>query len=104
MSSSKPIGVDRENRWTRNSDERLENYYYESLTFSRHIIDWVFNEETMNSERLTEPSENAGTDPGTLSVSKWYQETTREDDISHFSSSSRVSDVFTGTNRSSYQG
>ena len=36
MSSSKPIGVDRVNKWTRNSAERLE------------------------PERLTEASENAG--------------------------------------------
>ena len=36
-------------------------------------------------------------------MSKWYQEPTREDDDSHSSSSSRVSDVFTGTSRTSYQ-
>ena len=104
MSSSKPIGVGRVNRWTRNSGERLENYCYESLTFSRHNIDLVFNEEALKPERLTEALENAGIDPCTLRVSERYQETTREDDDSHFSSSSRVSDVFTGTNRTSYKG
>ena len=36
-------------------------------------------------------------------MSKWYQEPTREDDDYHFSSSSRVSHVFTGTNRTSYR-
>ena len=91
------------NRWTRNSAQRLENYYYEARAFSRHNIDLVFDEETMKPERLTVARENAGIDPSTMRVSTWYQEPTREDDDSHFSSSSRVSDVFTGTNRTSYQ-
>ena len=102
MSSSKPIGVGRVNRWTRNPAERLENYYDESLAFSQHIIDLVFDEETMKPEQLTEAPANAGIDPGTMRVSRWYQEPSREDDHSHFSSSSRVSDVFTGTNTTSY--
>ena len=38
-----------------------------------------------------------------MRVSKWYKEPTREDDDPHFPSPSRVSDVFTGTNRTSYQ-
>ena len=101
MSSSKPIGIGRVNRWTRNSAERFENYYFESLAFSRHIIDLVFDEETMKPKQLTEVPANAGIDPGTMRVSRWYQEPTREDDDSHFSSASRVSDVFTGTNRTS---
>ena len=54
MTSSKPIGVGRVNRWLRNSAERLENHYYESLAFSRHNIDLVFDEENMKPERLTE--------------------------------------------------
>ena len=103
MSSSKPIGVGRVNRWTRNSAERLENHYYESLAFSRHNIDLVFDEENMISERLTVAPENAGIDPSIMRVSKWYQEPTREDDDPHIPSSIRVSDVFTGTNRTSYQ-
>ena len=86
MSSSKPIGVGRVNRWTRNSAERLENHDYESLAFSRHNIDLVFDEETVKPERLTEAPENAGIDLSTMRVSGWYQETTREDDDSHFSS------------------
>ena len=63
MSSSKPIGVGRVNRWTRNSPERLENYYYEALAFSQHNIDLVFDEETMKPERLTEAPKIAGIDP-----------------------------------------
>ena len=103
MPSSKPIGVGRVNRWTRNTAERLENHDYESLAFSRHNIDLVFDEETVKPERLTEAPENAGIDLSTMRVSEWYQETTREDDDSHFSSSSRVSDVFPGTSRTSHQ-
>ena len=38
-----------------------------------------------------------------MRVSTWYQEPTREDDDPHLPSSSRVRDVFTGTNRTSYQ-
>ena len=104
MSSSTPIGVGKVNRWTKNSAQHLENSYYEALAFSQQNIVLVFDEETMKPERLTEAPENASIDPGTMRVSKWYQEPTREDDDSHFSSSSRVSDVFTGTNKTSYQG
>ena len=57
----------------------------------------------MKPERLTEAPENAGSDPSTMRVSKWYLKPTREDDDSQFSSSSRVSYVFTGTSRTSYQ-
>ena len=103
MSSSKPIGVGRMNRWTRNAAQRLKNYYYEALAFSRHNIDLVFDEGNMKPERLTEAPENAGIDLSTMRVSKWYQEPTRDDADSQFSSSSRESDVFTGTSRTSYQ-
>ena len=82
----------------------LKHLYYESLAFSQQNINWVFDEETMKPERLIEAPENAGIDPSTMRVSKWYPETTREDDDSHFSSSNRVSDVLTGTHKTSYQG
>ena len=59
MSSPKPIGVDRVNRWTRNSAQRLENHNYDSLAFSRHNIDLVFDEETRKPERLTEAPEKS---------------------------------------------
>ena len=103
MSSSKPIGVGRMNRWTRNAAQRLKNYYYEALAFSRYNIDLVFDEANMKPERLTEAPENAGIDLSTTRVSKWYQEPTRDDADSQFSSSSRESDVFTGTSGTSYQ-
>ena len=57
----------------------------------------------MQPEKLTKAPENEGTDLSTMRVSKWYQEPTREDDDPRSSSSSRVSDVITGTNRMSYQ-
>ena len=94
VSSSKPIGVGRVNRWTRNSAQRFENYYYEALAFSRHNIDLVFDEEIMKPERLTEASDDAGIDPSTMRVSTWNQDTTCEDDVAHFSPSSRADDVF----------
>ena len=50
MSSSKPIGVCRVNRWTKNADQRREDYYYDALVFSRHNIDLVFDEENMEPE------------------------------------------------------
>ena len=56
----------------------------------------------MKSERLTKASENAGIDPSTMKVRKWYQEPTREDDDPHSPSSNRVSDL-TGAERMSYQ-
>ena len=103
MSSPKPIGVRRMNRRTRNADQRREDHYYEALAFSRHIIDLVFDEGKMQPEKLTKEPEKEGIDPSTMRVSKWYRELTREDDDPHFPSSTRVSDVVTGTNRMSYQ-
>ena len=94
MSSSKPIGVLRVNRWTRNPGQRLEDHYPEALAFSRHNIDFVVDEEKMQPEKLTNAPENAGIDLSTVRVSKWYQEPTHEDDDHRSSSSSRVSDGF----------
>ena len=51
MSSSKPIGVRRVNRWTRNPGQRREDHYYEALAFSRHNIVLVFDEEKMQPEQ-----------------------------------------------------
>ena len=93
MSTSTPTGVCPVNRWKKDSAERIENNYYESLAFSRLSVDLEFDEEVMKPERLTEAPENAGLNPDTTKVSKWYQETTRKDDVSHFSSFSRKSDV-----------
>ena len=56
----------------------------------------------MKPERFTEAPENAGIDPSTMGVSKWYQESNREDDDPRSPSSNRVSDVLTG-DRTSYQ-
>ena len=38
---------------------RVENYYYESLAFSRHSVDLEFDKEVMKPERLTEASDDA---------------------------------------------
>ena len=57
----------------------------------------------MKPERLTNAPENAGKHPNTIKMKKWYLEPTREDDDPHFPSSSRASDVFTGTKRTSCQ-
>ena len=57
----------------------------------------------MKPERLSEARENAGIDPSAMSVSKMEPGTNSRNDDSHFSSSSRASDVFTGTNRTSFQ-
>ena len=51
----------------------------------------------MKPARLTEAPDNAGLNPDTMKVSKWYQETTRKNDVPHFSLSSRMSDVVNGT-------
>ena len=55
----------------------------------------------MRLERPAKAPENARTEPSTMRISKWYQESTREDDDSHSPSSNRVSD-FTGADRMSY--
>ena len=96
-----PVG--RVNRWTRNSEQRCENSYHKALAFSGHSIDLVFDEEDMKPEKRTEASKNAGIDPISMRVSPWYQEPFRENDDSHFPSATRVSDAFTGMDRTSYQ-
>ena len=106
MSTSKPTGVCRINRWTKNSvghAERIENHSYESLAFYRHSVDLEFDEEVVKPERLTESPDSAGFNPDTMKVSKWYQEATRKSDVSHFSSSRGTSDAFADTDWTSYQ-
>ena len=53
--------------------------------------------------RLTKAADNADIDFSILGVSTWYQESTREEDDTHFPSSSRVSDALTGADTTSYQ-
>ena len=63
MSTSRPTGVCRINRWTKNSAEHAEriwNYYFESLAFSRHSVDLQFDEEVMEPERFTDATDHAG--------------------------------------------
>ena len=51
------------NRWTRNTAQRREDYYYEALAFSWHNINLVFDEQTMEPERVAKAPENASIDP-----------------------------------------
>ena len=60
MSTSKPTGVFRVNRWKKGSAERIEKYFYESLAFLRQSVDLEFDEGVMKPERLTGAPENAG--------------------------------------------
>ena len=53
--------------------------------------------------RLTKAADNADIDFSILGVSTWYQESTREEDDTHFPSSSRASDALTGADTTSYQ-
>ena len=68
MSSSKPIGVGRMNRLTRNSAERTQILNYYSLALSQLNIDLMCDEEIMNPERLAEAPENASIAPGAMKV------------------------------------
>ena len=89
MSTSRPAGLCRISRWTKNSAEQaefIENYFYESLASSRHSVDLEFNEEVMKPERFTEELDHAGFNPDTMRVSKGYQKTTLKSDVLHFSS------------------
>ena len=75
MWTSRPAGLCRISRWTKNSAEQadiIENYFYESLASSRHSVDLEFNEEVMKPERFTEALDHAGFNPDTMRVSKWY--------------------------------
>ena len=68
ISLSKPAGVDKVNRWTRNATQRREHYYFDALAFSGQNINLVFDEETMKPGRLTKAPENAGIDPSTMKM------------------------------------
>ena len=105
ISLSKPAGVDKVNRWTRNAAQRREDYYYDALAFSGHSINLVFDEETMKPEKLTKAAENCRNGSSTMKLKKWYQGQNRESDDSQFPSSSRVSDprAPTGTDRALHE-
>ena len=82
-----------------------EDYYFESLEFSRHTINLEFDEETMKPEKATEVRRNAGIDPGTMKMKQWYPAHDRVSDKSQWElPSDRVSDQTapTGTDRASY--
>ena len=72
-------------------------FYFEALAVSRHNINLVFDEENMKPERLAIAPENAGIDPSTMRLRKWYQESTRENDDPLKSSE------WPGADRMSYQ-
>ena len=58
----KPTGFCRINRRTKNSAEHAEriwNYFFESLAFSRHSVDLEFDEEVMEPERFTDATDHA---------------------------------------------
>ena len=58
--------------------------------------------ENMKPERPTNALDNAGIDPNTMRISKWCQESTREDDDPLSPSSNRMSDQ-TGADGMSFQ-
>ena len=58
------------NRWTKNADQRREDYYYDALVFSRHNTDLVFDGWNIEPEKLAKAPENAGIDPSAMRVSK----------------------------------
>ena len=57
----------------------------------------------MKPEKTQRRLKNAGIGPSTMTVSEWYQGSTHESDDPHSPSSNRVSDVFIGADRTSYQ-
>ena len=109
MSKSRPAGVCRINRWTKNSAEqaeRIKNYYYESLAFLQTLaLIWNLTRRLWNQDDSQRHLINAVFfffDPGTIKVNNQYQETTRKGDVSHFSSSSRMSDALIGKDEDYY--
>ena len=59
------------------AEQLRENFYHEALAVSRHNINLVSDEENMKPERLAKAPENAGIDPSTMRLRKWYQESTQ---------------------------
>ena len=91
------------NRWTKDADQRCEDYFYEALAFSRHNVDLVFDEENMKPENSQRRPQTQALIQVPWKWIKIYLEPTREEDDPHFPSSSRVSDALTGADKASYQ-
>ena len=64
---------------------------------------WCLMRRKLQQEKPTKAPDNAGVDQSSMRGSKWYQESTREDDDHRSPPSSAVSDVITWTNRMSCQ-
>ena len=62
----------------------MRAFIHEALALSGHNINLVSDEENMNPQKITRTPENAGIDPSTMKMKKWYLEPTREDDDPHF--------------------
>ena len=63
----------------------------------------LLHEENIKPEKHTKAPENADIDQNNMKMKKRYLEPTCEDDDPHSPSLSRVSDIFTGVDRASYQ-
>ena len=85
----------------------VEDYYYEALAITTIRSKLVFDEEKMKPAMTTEEPRNAGIDPATMKMKRWYQD--NQDDIrvsdksqGHTRKKKRDASV-TGVERSSYQ-
>ena len=70
-----------------------EDYYYETLAFSRRSITLELDEENMKSERSAMTPRNSGINPSTMKMQRWYPEPDRASDTTSL----------TGFDRPSYQ-
>ena len=71
-SSSKPIGVDRVNKWRRKVvDQRRENCKKKALACCWHNNNLVLDVKNMKPEKFAKTAENAGIDPSTMKMKNW---------------------------------
>ena len=60
----------------------VEYYYYEALAIATVRNKIKFDEERMKPEVTTEEPRNAGIDPATMKMKRWYQDEIRVSDRS----------------------
>ena len=106
MAVLRPHGVEKSDRWSSEDDGLREDYHYVALAFFRHSINLELDDEIVKPEKATKAPRNAGIDPSTMKMKRWYQGQNRVSDESQRQwPSCRVSDLMapTGTDRASYQ-
>ena len=94
----------KENTQVQEDKQLVEDYYYEALAIVNLRNQFELDEESMRPEIANEKPKNAGVDPETMKMKRWYQDTRRVSDRSEERPREKQrDDDLTGVDRASYQ-